>query len=187
MQACSGAERCPEREIWRNDGYEKRDYIRPFAIAGLKQSLKQSLKCRWPHAINKSRLVKNNHMNLKRLFVVGSIVTVSPVVEVALRFGRTILLSRLVSPLEFGICVALMAFIGTIELISDISIDKFLVFHREEGDTILAVAHRMNGCEPIAKNVEIPRLRALSSSSLLLHGLNRCTKFVQHAQLVADR
>ena len=83
-------------------------------------------------------------MNIRSLFILGSVVSVSPMIELVARFARTVMLSRLLAPTEFGLCVAIMAFVGTVELVSDVSVDKFLVCHSRGGRAVLAAAHQLS-------------------------------------------
>jgi O-antigen/teichoic acid export membrane protein len=83
-------------------------------------------------------------MNLRRLLGLGSLASIAPVVEFASRFGRTIILSRLLSPTEFGIGVALTALLGIAELITDISLDKFIMSRpRDDDREVLASTHKL--------------------------------------------
>lgn len=72
----------------------------------------------------------------------GSILTVAPVVEFASRFARTVILSRLLIPDEFGIAVAISVMLGTAGLVTDISFDKYVVLRGGEGGAqALAAVH----------------------------------------------
>jgi Polysaccharide biosynthesis protein len=52
---------------------------------------------------------------------------VAPLVAFAARFGRTVILSRLLVPGEFGVAVAIMIVITTAELATDVGLDKFVL------------------------------------------------------------
>jgi O-antigen/teichoic acid export membrane protein len=52
---------------------------------------------------------------------------VAPLVEFAARFSRTVILSRLLVPGEFGIAVAITIVITTAELATDVGLDKFVL------------------------------------------------------------
>ncbi len=84
-------------------------------------------------------------MNLGRLFALGSLASMAPLVEFASRFGRTIILSRFLSPTEFGIAAALTVLMGIAELSTDLALDRFLIL-RSAGDDreVLAAAHRLS-------------------------------------------
>jgi O-antigen/teichoic acid export membrane protein len=84
-------------------------------------------------------------MNLGRLFALGSLASTAPLVEFASRFGRTIILSRFLSPTEFGVAAALTVLMGIAELSTDLALDRFLIL-RSSGDDreVLAAAHRLS-------------------------------------------
>ncbi len=83
-------------------------------------------------------------MNLKRFLTLGSLASVAPIVEFASRFGRTIILSRLMSPAEFGIGVALTVVIGIAELVTDIGFDRFMMSRpRDDDREVLASMHKL--------------------------------------------
>jgi O-antigen/teichoic acid export membrane protein len=84
-------------------------------------------------------------MNLGRLFALGSLASTAPLVEFASRFGRTIILSRFLSPTEFGIASALAVLMGIAELSTDLALDRILIL-RSVGDDreALAAAHRLS-------------------------------------------
>jgi O-antigen/teichoic acid export membrane protein len=72
----------------------------------------------------------------------GSILTVAPVVEFASRFARTVILSRLLIPDEFGTAVAISVMLGTAALVTDISIEKYVVLKGGDGSAqVLAAVH----------------------------------------------
>jgi O-antigen/teichoic acid export membrane protein len=81
-------------------------------------------------------------MKLTKLFAVVSLASVAPIVGFTSRMGRTIVLSRLLSPTEFGIGAALTVVLGFGELITDIAIDRFLMASARHNDReVLASAH----------------------------------------------
>jgi len=90
-------------------------------------------------------------MRARRLLQVGSLASVPQFVDFATRFARTIILSRLLLPNEFGIAVAITVVVTIAELISDIGIEKFLM-SRPRGDdrAALAGAHVMTLVRGIA-------------------------------------
>jgi O-antigen/teichoic acid export membrane protein len=84
-------------------------------------------------------------MNLGRLFALGSLASLAPLVEFASRFGRTIILSRLLSPTEFGIAAALAVAMGIAEISTDLALDRFLILRSAGEDReVLAAAHRLS-------------------------------------------
>lgn len=84
-------------------------------------------------------------MNLARLFALGSIASLAPLVEFTARFGRTIILSRSLSPTEFGIGAALTVLMGIAELSSDLALDRFLILRAKADDgEALAAAHQLS-------------------------------------------
>jgi O-antigen/teichoic acid export membrane protein len=84
-------------------------------------------------------------MNLGRFLALGSLASLAPLVEFTSRFGRTVILSRFMSPTEFGIAAALAVLMGVAELSTDLALDRFLIL-RSGGDDreVLAVAHRLS-------------------------------------------
>ncbi len=71
-----------------------------------------------------------------------SLASVAPMADFGGRFARTLLLSRLLSPVEFGTSVALMVVLGTSQMISDVGLDRFVILKSEaEGRRGLAAAH----------------------------------------------
>ena len=64
--------------------------------------------------------------------------------ELVLRFLRTLFLSRLLSPTEFGVTVALSVVIFTSELVTDIGLGPFVLNRSEDGESkVLATAHSL--------------------------------------------
>jgi O-antigen/teichoic acid export membrane protein len=83
-------------------------------------------------------------MDLKKLMGVVSIASVAPMVEALTRFSRTVVLSRLLSPTEFGISAALTVTLGFGEMITDIAIDRFLITSSRDSDhDVLASVHKL--------------------------------------------
>ena len=94
-------------------------------------------------------------------------------VEVVLRFVRTVILSRLLVPAEFGVAVAIATVIFTCELVSDIGLERFVLAKSEDSDgRTLATAHVMQlvrglllagglalAAELVAKTFGIPEYR----------------------------
>jgi O-antigen/teichoic acid export membrane protein len=56
-----------------------------------------------------------------------SLAAIAPFVIFAARFGRTVILSRLLAPSEFGITVAITIVITTAELATDVGLEKFVL------------------------------------------------------------
>jgi O-antigen/teichoic acid export membrane protein len=79
-------------------------------------------------------------MSLKLWLARGSILSIAPVIEFASRFGRTALLSRLLLPNEFGTVVAMSVVIGTVALVSDMAIYKFVMI-KPNDERALAAGH----------------------------------------------
>jgi O-antigen/teichoic acid export membrane protein len=71
-------------------------------------------------------------MRLTRYFSRLSMASISPVFEFALRFVRTIVLARILSPTDLGAAVALMSILAGCEMITDVGLDKFVVVTRGE-------------------------------------------------------
>ena len=70
--------------------------------------------------------------------------TAGTAMEVVLRFVRTVILSRLLVPAEFGVAVAIATVIFTCELVSDIGLERFVLAKSEDLDgRTLATAHVM--------------------------------------------
>ena len=63
--------------------------------------------------------------------------------ELILRFLRTMVLSRLLLPAEFGVAVAITLLIFASELVSDIGIQRFILNKLTEDDRALATAHAL--------------------------------------------
>jgi O-antigen/teichoic acid export membrane protein len=73
-----------------------------------------------------------------------SLAAVTPLVLFAARFGRTIILSRLLGPGEFGIAVAITIVITTAELAADVGLDKFVLLKSAaDARRALAAAHAL--------------------------------------------
>ena len=83
-------------------------------------------------------------MRLKRLLGTGALASIPQVIDFATRFGRTIILAHMLSPVEFGISVAYMVLVAVAQLASDFGIEKFLVSRRagEDAET-LGAAHAL--------------------------------------------
>lgn len=79
---------------------------------------------------------------MKRWTARISISTAGTGAELALRFVRTVILSRLLLPVEFGVGVAITALIFTSELVSDIGLERFVMTISEHSARrTLATAH----------------------------------------------
>ncbi|MGA7383908.1 MAG: oligosaccharide flippase family protein, partial [Methylocella sp.] len=69
---------------------------------------------------------------------------VPPLVLFAARFGRTVILSRLLSPGEFGIAVAITIVITTAEVATDVGLEKFVILKSAaDARRALAAAHAL--------------------------------------------
>lgn len=83
-------------------------------------------------------------MVLKSLLGLGALASAPEIVDFASRFGRTIILARLLSPAELGICVAIGVVLTIGYLVSDIGLDKFVMSHpRGDDQQVLAAAHQL--------------------------------------------
>jgi O-antigen/teichoic acid export membrane protein len=69
----------------------------------------------------------------------GSTISLAAAIEFVSRFARTAILSRLLTPSEFGTTVAMTVVIGTAGLISDVAIDKFVMVRSDEQRALAAV------------------------------------------------
>jgi O-antigen/teichoic acid export membrane protein len=73
-----------------------------------------------------------------------SLAAVVPVVIFTARFGRTVILSRLLAPGEFGIAVAITIVITTAELVTDVGLEKFVLLKSAaDAPRALAAAHAL--------------------------------------------
>jgi O-antigen/teichoic acid export membrane protein len=72
---------------------------------------------------NQSRRPLLSRRNLFRL----SAASASPVGVFAMRFARTIILSRLLSPAHLGAAIALMTILTSCEMVTDIALDRFVI------------------------------------------------------------
>ena len=73
----------------------------------------------------------------------ASILSIAPAVEFGSRFGRNIVLSRLLAPHEFGTAVAITVVAGTAALVTDVGFDKFVIVRSDEEEA-LAAAHLLS-------------------------------------------
>jgi len=69
----------------------------------------------------------------------GSTISLAAAIEFVSRFARTAILSRILTPSEFGATVAMTVVIGTAGLISDVAIDKFVMVRSDENRALAAV------------------------------------------------
>lgn len=71
----------------------------------------------------------------------GSILSLAPIVEYGSRFLRTVVLSRLLVSDEFGISVAIATVLSIAGLVTDLSLDKFVVVNtsQDKSQTLAAV------------------------------------------------
>jgi O-antigen/teichoic acid export membrane protein len=81
---------------------------------------------------------------VKRLLGVGALASVPEIVDFASRLGRTVILARLLSSTELGICVAIGVLLTIANLLSDFGLDKFVISYRRGDDQeVLAAAHQL--------------------------------------------
>jgi len=72
----------------------------------------------------------------------GSVLSIAPIVEYGSRFLRTAVLSRLLMPDEFGITVAIATVLSIAGLVTDLSLDKFVVVNTSQDNSqTLAAVH----------------------------------------------
>jgi O-antigen/teichoic acid export membrane protein len=84
-------------------------------------------------------------LNFRKLFALGSVASSAPLVEFTSRFGRTVVLSHLLSPGEFGIGAAIALLVGFAELTTDLGLDRFLILRAQWDDRdALAAVHFVN-------------------------------------------
>lgn len=69
----------------------------------------------------------------------GAIASASPTVELVSRFARTVILSRVLIPNEFGTAVAISVMISFSWMITDVALDRFVLIEADEAT--LAAAH----------------------------------------------
>lgn len=79
--------------------------------------------------------------SLRRLSAIGATASASPIAEFALRFLRTVILSHLLAPREFGIAVGIGALLSTVKLAGDLSLEKFVIVRTRDGEAAVAAAH----------------------------------------------
>ncbi len=73
-----------------------------------------------------------------------SLAAVAPFVMFVARFGRTVILSRLLAPGEFGITVAITIVTTTAELATDVGLEKFILLKSAtDAPRALAAAHAL--------------------------------------------
>ncbi|HZB92336.1 MAG TPA: oligosaccharide flippase family protein [Stellaceae bacterium] len=95
-------------------------------------------------------------MKLGRLFALGSLASLAPLVEFSSRLGRTVILSRNLTPTEFGIGAALTVLMGIAWLSTDLGLDRFLILRAPEEDRdTLAAAHQLSALRGAAIGVLI--------------------------------
>ncbi len=79
---------------------------------------------------------------MKRHITRLSAASLSPFGEFLLRFARTIIISRLLSPSDLGAAVALMAILASCEVITDVGLDKFVMVSRPDARAQVVAAAR---------------------------------------------
>lgn len=88
-----------------------------------------------------------------------------------LTFGSTIVLARLIAPADFGVVAAVLAFIGLIELISDLGLGAAVIYEQEEGVTERTqTAFTLNILVSVVLAVVAVALAPLAASALEVHG-----------------
>ena len=101
--------------------------------------------------------------NLQIWIARGSILSLSPLVEYGSRFARTAILSRLLLPDEFGISVAIATVLSIATLVTDLSLDTFVVVKtRESGPQALASVHMLS----IARGLLLSSILFVTASSM---------------------
>jgi O-antigen/teichoic acid export membrane protein len=84
-------------------------------------------------------------MHLRRFIARLSAASLSPVGEFLLRFLRTIVLSRLLSPDDLGVAVVLMSIMTSCEVITDVGLDKFVMRSRDyDRAQVIAAARQIS-------------------------------------------
>jgi O-antigen/teichoic acid export membrane protein len=86
---------------------------------------------------------RSKGLRLKLWLTRTSVLSIGPLLEVASRFGRTAILSRILVPTQFGTAVALSVVVATVGLVTDMAIDKF-VMTRFDDHRALAAAHMVS-------------------------------------------
>ena len=71
----------------------------------------------------------------------GAIASVSPSVELVSRFTRTVILSRVLIPNEFGTAVAISVVISLSGMITDVALDQFVLIDSADKNAQIAAAH----------------------------------------------
>jgi O-antigen/teichoic acid export membrane protein len=79
---------------------------------------------------------------LRRYAVIVSAASISPFCEFALRFLRTIILSRLLTPVNLGASVALATILTTCEMITDVGLEKYVIVAKGVPSGQVALAAR---------------------------------------------
>jgi O-antigen/teichoic acid export membrane protein len=83
-------------------------------------------------------------MLIKKVLGVGALASVPEIVDFATRFGRTIILARLLSAGELGVCVAIGVVLTIGYLVTDIGLDKFVISYPPGDDReVLSAAHQL--------------------------------------------
>jgi O-antigen/teichoic acid export membrane protein len=103
----------------------------------------------------------------------GSILSLAPIVEYGSRFLRTAVLSRLLLPDEFGISVAIATVLSIAGLVTDLSLDKFVVVNTSQDKSqTLAAVHVLS----IARGLLLSSiLLAVASSTAKIFGIPQFT------------
>src|SRR5690349_1362707 len=90
----------------------------------------------------------------------SSIISIAPTAEIGSRFLRTVLLSRLLAPDEFGAAVAITVTLGISTLITDVAIDKFSMVEADfDSQETLGAAHTLS----VIRGVAVALMLALSA------------------------
>lgn len=81
-------------------------------------------------------------MIARRLLEVGVLVSLPRFVEPGSHFLRTVILSRMLAPRDFGLAIAITVVISFADLVSDFGLDRFLISRASDDDReALAAAH----------------------------------------------
>lgn len=93
-----------------------------------------------PAVLHFSRILRAPVLRIKVWMARSSILSIAPAAEFASRFLRTVILSRVLIPEEFGSAVAISVVLGIAGLVTDVSLDKFaMISESGNGETLPAV------------------------------------------------
>lgn len=81
---------------------------------------------------------------MKRLLELGAFVSLPRFVQPGSHFLRTVILSRMLAPNDFGLAIAITVVLSFAELVSDFGLDRFLISRARDDDReALAAAHAL--------------------------------------------